>query len=275
MFGYISPIESEMGPEDRATFRAFYCGTCKQMGWPARMVLSYECAFLAAVRSSCGQAQPICTKRCPVKPYKKVEMILSEETRYAADINTLLAYYDLCDKIDDGAGRAMRILRCAFKPKVNKIRKRMPQIDSVIRHQLSQLEALQKANSEDVDAAADTFAALLQTIAAPGADRKGPLGRFFYNIGRWIYLQDAMNDFEQDIFEKQYNVLVNRYHDLADAQEAMEFSLWHTLGEADLCIEQLNPGAQSAGIIEHMLVCALPEKTQAALDRGGENAEPV
>ena len=106
MFGYISPIESEMGPEDRATFRAFYCGTCKQMGWPARMALSYECAFLAAVRSSCGQAQPICTKRCPVKPYKKVEMILSEETCYAADINTLLAYYDLCDKIDDGAGRA-------------------------------------------------------------------------------------------------------------------------------------------------------------------------
>ena len=65
-------------------------------------------------------------------------------------------------------------------------------------------------------------------------------------------------------FEKQYNVLVNRYHDLADAQEAMEFSLWHTLGEADLCIEQLNPGAQSAGIIEHMLVlCA------AGKDAGG------
>ena len=89
-------------------------------------------------------------------------MILSEETCYAADINTLLAYYDLCDKIDDGAGRAMRILRRAFKPKVKKIRKRMPQIDSAIRHQLSKLEALQKANSEDVDAAADTFAALLQ-----------------------------------------------------------------------------------------------------------------
>ena len=76
MFGYISPIESEMGPEDRATFRAFYCGTCKQMGWPACMALSYECAFLAAVRSSCGQAQPICTKRCPVKPYKKVEIMI-------------------------------------------------------------------------------------------------------------------------------------------------------------------------------------------------------
>ena len=275
MFGYISPIESEMETEDQATFRAFYCGTCKQMGWPARMALSYECAFLATVRSGCGPAQAVCTRRCPVKPYKKVRMILSEETRYAADVNTLLAYYDLCDKIDDGAGRMIRVMRHAFKPKVRRIRKKMPQIDDTIRHQLSLLDALQKANSEDVDAAADTFAVLLQTVAAPGADKKGPLGRFFYNIGRWIYLQDAMNDFEQDIYDKQYNVLVNRYHGLAEAQEAMEFSLWHTLGEADLCIEQLNPGRQSAGIIEHMLVCALPEKTQAALDRGGESAEPV
>ena len=31
---------------------------------------------------------------------------------------------------------------------------------------------------------------------------------------------------------------------LADAQEAMEFSLWHTLGESEyVCIEQLKPGA--------------------------------
>ena len=145
----------------------------------------------------------------------------------------------------------------------------------MIRFQLKKLDTLQKESSEDVDAVADTFAALLQTVAAPGADRNGPLGRFFYNIGRWIYLQDAINDFEQDIFDHQYNVLVNRYHDLEHAQDAMEFSLWHTLGEADVCIQQLNPNDQIAGIVEHMLICALPEKTQAALNRGGEHAEPI
>lgn len=275
MFGYVSPIESEMAPQDKAAFRAFYCGTCKQMGRLARMTLSYECAFLAAVRSGCGQALPVCRKRCPAKPFKKVEMVLDEQTQYAADVNALLAYYDACDKIDDGAGRLVRLLRFFLKPNVKKIRKRWPAVDATIRRQLAALDKLQKQNSADVDAAADTFAVLLQTVAAPGADGQGPLGRFFYNIGRWIYLQDAMNDFEQDVYDKQYNVLVNRYHTIEQARDAMEFSLWHTLGEADVCIEQLHPGPQVAGIVEHMIACALPEKTTAALGRGGDGAEPV
>ena len=275
MFGYISPIQSEMEPQDWAAFRAFYCGTCKQMGRLARMTLSYECTFWAVMRAGCGNPQPVCQKRCVANPFKKVDMVLSEDTMYAAKINTLLAYYDLCDKIQDGAGKTIRLLRFFLAPKARKIRKQLPEVDKTIREQLKELDKLQKNNSAEVDSAADTFAVLLQTVAAPGADRQGPLGRFFYNIGRWIYLQDAMNDFEQDIYENQYNVLVNRYHSLEKAQEAMEFSLWHTLGEADVCIEQLKPGPQVAGIVEHMIACALPEKTEAALDRGGDGAESI
>ena len=272
MFGYISPIQSEMEPQDWAAFRAFYCGTCKQMGRLARMTLSYECTFLAVMRAGCGNPQPVCQKRCVANPFKKVDMVLSEDTLYAAKINTLLAYYDLCDKIQDGAGKTIRLLRFFLAPKARKIRKQLPEVAG--KTGLRRFTMLPKRDKRILKKNRKKFKEL-QTVAAPGADRQGPLGRFFYNIGRWIYLQDAMNDFEQDIYENQYNVLVNRYHSLEKAQEAMEFSLWHTLGEADVCIEQLKPGPQVAGIVEHMIACALPEKTEAALDRGGDGAESI
>ncbi len=276
MFGYVAPIEGAMEQEDERLFRAYYCGTCKQMGKIARMALSYDCAFLAAVRASCGPEEPMIQARCPAHPLQKREMVVSDNTQYAADINVLLAYYDLCDKIQDGAGRAVRAMRFVLRPKAKKLQRRYPALDQAIRAQLALLDKLQREKSCDVDGTADTFAQLLQQVAAPGADRKGPLGRLFYNVGRWIYLQDAITDFEQDQQEGQYNVLVNRYGTLEQAQAAMDFSLWHTLAEASICMRQLNPAGRLRGVIEHILWAALPEKTKAALDQqGGDGAESV
>lgn len=62
MFGYIKPYKPEMKVREFDTFKAIYCGLCKQLshvfGPFASLTLSYDFTFMAAVslsmRDECG-----------------------------------------------------------------------------------------------------------------------------------------------------------------------------------------------------------------------------
>lgn len=275
MFGYVAPVEKELDPADAQKFRSYYCGTCHAMGRIARFTLTYDCAFLALTQGAVTGGAVCCRKRCPAKPYKKVDMVCDAYTEYAADINTLLAYYNLCDDIRDEGGIKKRIARWLLKGAYRRVKKRRAFAAEQIEASLMQLQELEESKSADVDAAAGSFANLLQTVAAPGGDREGPLGRLFYNIGRWIYLVDALQDWEEDAKNGTYNVLIYRYGDLEKAREEMAFSLWHTLSEAEQAAEQLAPHEALRPVIDHVIHLSLPARTLLALQKGGRDAESL
>ena len=76
MFGYISIDKPEMKVRDFETFRAYYCGLCRQIrrdyGQLPRLVLSYDCTFLYILGAALEDSIPeYAKKRCPVSPIRK------------------------------------------------------------------------------------------------------------------------------------------------------------------------------------------------------------
>ena len=81
---------------------------------------------------------------------------------------------------------------------------------------LKELQKKEKEQCGDIDEVADPFGKLLKTVFMAGAvgfsdaDKKA-LAAFSYNLGRFIYIIDALDDIEKDIKNKNYNPFLIKY----------------------------------------------------------------
>jgi len=79
--------------------------------------------------------------------------------------------------------------------------------------------ALETAQTDSIDRAAEPFALLLQTLAAQVAaddSQRRVLERFGYCLGRWVYLTDAVDDLPEDLKRGRYNPYI-RARGITDA----------------------------------------------------------
>ena len=110
MFGYIKPYIPDLKVREHELYRALYCGLCRTMGREtgtlSRFTLSYDFAFLSAVRFLATGNLPIADKKsCMAHPLKKRSYIKdSEELRYCARVSALLTDGKLRDDLADEAG---------------------------------------------------------------------------------------------------------------------------------------------------------------------------
>ena len=76
MFGYVMVQKGELLVKEYETFRAYYCGLCRQLaeyGIKGRLLLSYDCTFLYLLSSALSRQAPHYeAKRCPVHPARKM-----------------------------------------------------------------------------------------------------------------------------------------------------------------------------------------------------------
>lgn len=220
MFGYVLPSERRLNEEERARFRAAYCGLCrtlgKRYGFAARFVLNYDFTLLAILLSE-GEAVPCATHRCAVHPCRGCPA--QEQTdalEAAADRSIILAWWQLRDHIaDSGAWKGLKYraaslpLRRAYRSAAG----RLPRFDAAVREHLASLAVLEEARCASIDAAAEPFAALMAEAAAdiPDERRRRVLEQLLYQLGRWIYLIDAADDLKKDAESGNYNPLRYRY----------------------------------------------------------------
>ena len=75
-------------------------------------------------------------------------------------------------------------------------------------------------------------------VPRTGDTRERILHQMFYQIGRWIYLVDAVQDIQKDMEENSYNPVVLRYElqtpDISAVREPLERTLERSL--ADICM---------------------------------------
>lgn len=148
MFGYVAPVKETMDKQDFALFRAYYCGLCTNMTRLSRFALSYDCAFLAVVLDSCAKSTTEAKVRCPANPLKKVKVMQGDYVKYAADINTILAYHNICDNIHDGGGIKYKIARLLIKSAYKKAVQRRPEAGQLINTRLTSLGQLEKSHAQ-------------------------------------------------------------------------------------------------------------------------------
>ncbi len=237
MFGYISPDTPYLFKKDETLYKAVYCGLCKSIGKGcgqcARTALTYDMAFVSAlVHNIRGEDVKIEKKRCIIHPIRRRPVAAPDGlTITLGCANTALAYFKLCDDKRDGEKRAF--LRHFYRRGFKKAKKLHPRVVEIIEEQTNLQAALEERGCAVIDEACEPTAVMMRELsryalegyASPSTDE------LFYALGKWVYIIDAIDDFEKDVKKGRYNVILNTFGQndrktmLAEHGEELKFVL--------------------------------------------------
>ena len=275
MFGYIRPLECELRVREQAEYRALYCGLCKAIharyGQAARLVLNYDCAFLAAFLHALSETpHAACEpRRCALKLFRGKNPVAKPSAMldYAADTNVLLAYHQLADDWADERRLRAALGRLLLKRSAKRAAKRQPKLAEAIAARLKDLNRLEQESAACTDEPSGAFGELMQEIIlhAPmlAESDRAPAGWMFYNLGRWIYLIDAWDDREKDGKRGAYNPFLRANTDA----EAASFLLYVSLTEAEKGYDLL-PISEDMGLVNNIMHQGCRHVTRQILDKG-------
>lgn len=220
MFGYVLPAKNRLSEDESQRFRTVYCGLChalgKRYGFAARFTLNYDFTLLAILLSDAQDGESSCC-RCAVHPCRGCAALdLTPALEQAADKSLILTWWQLRDHIADSGffrGLKYRLAALLLRYPCRRAQRADPVFDAVVQQKLGELAALERVHCDSLDRAAEPFAALMSAIADGMADerRRRILRQLLYHLGRWIYLVDAADDFEEDVRTDAYNPLRFRY----------------------------------------------------------------
>ncbi len=282
MLGYVKVHAPELRMREHECYRAIYCGLCKSMGkctgQCSRMSLSYDFVFLAAVRMSLlGEELHVQKRRCIVHPFRKRPTVCSSPTLdYCADASALLTYHKLLDDCKDEHGwkrLGAYLLRPFFRGAYRKAKKRHAELDAEVAHCLAAIAAYEASPTDppSADVPASQFGDLMYAIFAHGlndADARiaGTLGRA---IGRWIYLLDAADDFDEDCKKGRFNPYRALFgEELSDEERrTVQLSLIAHLSDAERAFLLIDsyPAPELQEILANILYLALPKTAERVL----------
>ena len=277
MFGYLTGCRDELKIKDERTYKAWYCGICEELkkrhGQLSRFTLTYDMTFLALLlqgvyEDSTEQGQ----KKCLPHPFKKHPVITGEMTAYAADMNVLLAYYDILDDWEDerkpGAWIFCHTLRKTFEETAAKY----PRQKQAIEDYLKALKTCESSGNRDIDLASGLTGKLMAEIFSPREDAlRDTLGRLGFHLGKFIYLMDAWEDVEKDTQTGNYNTFVGWA-----AEENFDDRVYQLLllivSDAAREFEKL-PIEENVDILRNILYCGIWSKYQILLKHKKEKTK--
>jgi len=280
MFGYVQPLKPELKVKEYEAFKGYYCGLCKAIGenytHGARFMLNYDCAVLLLLLSSMSDTIPkVKREACIANPFKKKIIVRSEQAEYAAAINVMLGYAKIDDTAIDDKKLYARILSLLYRRVNGKAAKSHDKLAAQFAGRLSNLHMLEKQGCQDIDAVSNEFAELLAAVFADAPfdfideAAKRTLWHLGYNLGRWIYIADAVSDIEKDHKTKSYNVYLQReFNDVAALRETIKeeaaFNLNMSLAQAVKAYELLNI-KRDKPLLDNIMYLGLAKKTEDVL----------
>ena len=228
MFGYIKTDMPNMYVKDTILYQAMYCGLCKGLGKTcgqnARLVLNYDLTFLSVLLHNLKNLDVKVEKQhCVIHPIRKKPIAVCDElTERIACLNVILAYYKLSDDVIDN--KKGRLKRSFFIGAYKKAKKLEPQLDKIVKERYDALLELEKLACDSIDRIADPFGKMMQEIVEVllGELATDSVKELSYYLGKWIYLIDALDDFDKDKKKKNFNVFINAYSEITTKQELIE-----------------------------------------------------
>lgn len=226
MFGFMRNREGQQC-ELNATYRLHYCGTCKTMGrlygQKTRPLLNFDTVFLSELLAILGNEQQnhwhdsYQAKSCFQLPTNQVDMPLS--LQFSATVNVLLAALKVEDNRQDGANFRMKIAQKIYHTPFQKAEKQMQDwgLDTDLLWQEMENQTKIEANfDKNTDFAAPT-ANMTALIFEKGAEVVGNIAAkttmydFGKTFGTLIYWLDALEDYEKDQKNGQFNAIQAKY----------------------------------------------------------------
>lgn len=277
MFGYLKPYDPYLYKKDDVLYKALYCGICKSLGATcgqmARMSLTYDITFLSAFTHNVrGEDVKIEKHTCVAHPFKKGPVIkrdgISDELAY---VNLILLKYKLDDDVIDGKKRSFKGL--LFKRQYNKAKQKYSEIDRIVKEGYTRLRELEKADSGLIDAVSEEFGNMLKAISDEVLKeyKTEYTADLFYYVGKWIYVLDAIDDYDKDKRRGEYNPFLIRYGDesakemiekRADDIDFMFSDIFRNIRENHLKINY----RFNRDLIENVLLKGIPSQTKAVIN---------
>ena len=201
MFGYININQKELTEEGKKAYQAYYCGLCRQLksncGTKGQMLLAYDMTFLIVLLTGLYELPNEKTKfTCALHPTQKRIAWINDATKYAADMNLILAYHNLIDDWNDDRSYTKKAFAKMLDKDYTRIMSKYPRQVGAIE------EYMKKTGWKE-----DEWAEELRTMG-------------FY-MGKFIYLMDAYEDYDRDKKKNCYNPLT-----FVQEEQAQDLDTW-------------------------------------------------
>jgi hypothetical protein len=274
MFGYLRPDKETMQVKEFTLFRAVYCGICKEIkrtyGNLPRITLTYDMTILAVLLLSLDEEDAQVHKEsCILNPLKQKPVAFGHAAlAFSAAASVLFAYYKLQDEISDSGRTEAKAARILLTRAYRKAAARFPEtneaIDRGIRG-LSRLESTPPGPDAYREAAilfGDVLHALLRCALQDyfvGEEHRDRLldgvGLLGAEIGQWIYIMDALDDYPKDIRNHEWNPFSSM-----DKEQASRYANDFLLAREVRCdeIAALLPYRRNAGILANLFQSGMP-----------------
>lgn len=227
MFGYVTVNWKELSKEEQERYRAIYCGICRcirdQASQTARLTLSYDMAFLAALQMSLYEPEEQFGKSmCAAHPFRQSPWVENPSIRYAADMNVALAYFKALDDWNDEGKRTAKLLADSLSKFYPAIQSRYPRQCEAIEKGIAEISRLEQEGCDNPDLPATAFGNLMAELLVSAEDMWAvELRQMGFWLGRFVYLVDAMLDYDKDIKEGNYNPFAHKTKNEAEWEQLL------------------------------------------------------
>jgi hypothetical protein len=294
MFGYVLPVQKDLKDHEFALYHSFYCGICltikSKFGQVARLATGYDMTFLAILLSdiNCQQTDfRVC--KCLGNPFcKRTVVDTNPLLEKIADISIILAYHKSRDDIMDKSKLKGHVVEVLFKKPYRIAKENSYELDSLIDSSLKDLNSLEKQEQPTLDRLAHPFANMLKQVSTLlcGQNSSDNLQQLCYNIGKFVYLIDALDDLDQDIKKNTFNAYLaasksweqeqspqtkfeSKSQFLAKYKTQVEFSLNSTINRSIEAFNNLD-FFQSYSVLKNIIHFGLRFKLSQVLNAKGK-----
>ncbi len=210
MFGYVAADIKRLTKEERAIYKAHYCGLChvlkERYGSLGTSSLSYDMTFLEMVLSDLNdKSETEGTERCLAHPLKEHRFIYTDSTYYVADMQMMLGYYSLLDKIhDEGKGEKDE---AKYRTIISELDAKYPRQGGRLREELEKLRIGEEKKETDAEKMALLTGNFLGEIFVDDDKSffRDDLRTLGCGLGRFVYILDAWCDRKKDKKKGSYN----------------------------------------------------------------------
>lgn len=278
MFGYVG-ITKDLEAGQRGLWQTFMCGLCfstkKLFGNLPRMFISNDINFFNVLFHSVENVDvQLEQSRCFSHPVKKRSVLKPTFlTDKLAVANVVLTYWNVYDDVVDGGGTKKKAALSLFKNAYRKAQTQWKKLDEAICARYNRLRELERSGCTVLDEVAHSFAALSQDFCKLVLEEHSNehVETLCYNVGKWIYLIDALDDVQKDLKRKNYNPFVACYGlksvgDLLKRQEEVTFVMYAVLNRIAQSFNDMNLSKYIC-VLKNVLFESIREKTEQVLEK--------
>lgn len=225
MIGYMKPGKTDLSKEDRKQYQAIYCGLCRclkyEYGFTGIATLNYVAAnTLLLIGAMAQHPFPERLMSCSITPFiwRRTAGVNHPAFHAAAAVSIAAADMEIRDNLQDSNKWRDRLMCAAINPKMDTARQ-------IYRFEIEKLELLYStfltmeatasAGGQEItfkmltNASADIIAEAARIIGVYAqCEQLNELYSIMHLWGQWIYLVDAVDDFESDKRAARFNPII-------------------------------------------------------------------